>query len=188
MGQFCQAQHQAWKDSPTEANHQGEAVFYLHAFLCEQKRLMCFCGEKWPQAKVHYKIVYICTQWHIEKAGIFASWTVIFLDLCFSSLALLKLLEVVIPCFVENVRTEQERQVVMCILETMNSVIKSCKEKVFINSTYLKEISHLIRDVLKKKVSKLVYTKVFSCKPVVSKILLRIRYSYLYAPDLIFFP
>uniref|UniRef100_H3CHY9 Importin 4 n=1 Tax=Tetraodon nigroviridis TaxID=99883 RepID=H3CHY9_TETNG len=88
MGQFCQAQHQAWKDSPTEANHQ----------------------------------------------------------------ALLKLLEVVIPCFVENVRTEQERQVVMCILETMNSVIKSCKEKVFINSTYLKEISHLIRDVLKKKI------------------------------------
>lgn len=74
----------------------------------------------------------------------------------FSFLVLLKLLEVVIPCFVENVRAEHERQVVMCILETMNSVIKSCKEEVFINPAYLKEISHLIRDVLKKKVSTLV--------------------------------
>lgn len=59
----------------------------------------------------------------------------------------------VIPCFVENVRTEHERQVVMGILESMNNVIKSCKEEVFRNSAYLKEISHLIRDVLKKKVS-----------------------------------
>lgn len=73
----------------------------------------------------------------------------------FSSPALLKLLDVVIPCFVENVRTEHERQVVMGILESMNSVIKSCKEEVFVNSAYLKEISHLIRDVLKKKVSTL---------------------------------
>ncbi|XP_003967995.1 importin-4 [Takifugu rubripes] len=87
MGQFCRAQHQAWKDSPTEANHQ----------------------------------------------------------------ALLKLLEVVIPCFVENVRKDHERQVVMGILETMNSVIKSCKEAVFINPAHLKEVSHVIRDVLKKK-------------------------------------
>lgn len=59
----------------------------------------------------------------------------------------------VIPCFVENVRTEHERQVVMGILESMNNVIKSCKEEVFRKSAYLKEISHLIRDVLKKKVS-----------------------------------
>lgn len=73
----------------------------------------------------------------------------------FSSPALLKLLDVVIPCFVENVRTEHERQVVMCILETMNNVIKSCKEKVFLNSAYLQEVSHLIRDVLKKKVGTL---------------------------------
>ncbi|TWW71037.1 Importin-4 [Takifugu flavidus] len=87
MGQFCRAQHKAWKDSPTEANHQ----------------------------------------------------------------ALLKLLEVVIPCFVENVRKDHERQVVMGILETMNSVIKSCKEAVFINPAHLKEVSHVIRDVLKKK-------------------------------------
>lgn len=67
--------------------------------------------------------------------------------------ALLKLLEVVIPCFVENVRTEHERQVVMGILETLNNVIKSCKEEVFINPAYLQEVSHVIRDVLKKQVS-----------------------------------
>uniref|UniRef100_A0A671VNH8 Importin 4 n=1 Tax=Sparus aurata TaxID=8175 RepID=A0A671VNH8_SPAAU len=66
-------------------------------------------------------------------------------------LALLKLLDVVIPCFLETVRTEQERQVVMAVLETMNSVIKSCKEEVFKNPSRLKEISHVIRDVLKKK-------------------------------------
>lgn len=66
--------------------------------------------------------------------------------------ALLKLLDVVLPCFVETVRTEQERQVVMGILETMNNVIKSCKEEAFKNPSRLQEISHVIRDVLKKKV------------------------------------
>ncbi|XP_037135293.1 importin-4 [Syngnathus acus] len=65
--------------------------------------------------------------------------------------ALLKILDVVIPSFLEAVRTEPERQVVMGILETMNSVIKSCKEEVFKNPTRLKEISTVIRDVLKKK-------------------------------------
>ncbi|XP_049604734.1 importin-4 [Syngnathus scovelli] len=65
--------------------------------------------------------------------------------------ALLKMLDVVIPSFLEAVRTEPERQVVMGILETMNSVIKSCKEEVFKNPTRLKEISTVIRDVLKKK-------------------------------------
>nr|XP_046226676.1 importin-4 isoform X2 [Scatophagus argus] len=87
MGQFCRAQHQVWKENPTEANHQ----------------------------------------------------------------ALLKLLDVVLPCFVETVRTEQERQVVMSILETMNGVINSCKEEVFKNPSRLQEISHVIRDVLKRK-------------------------------------
>lgn len=66
--------------------------------------------------------------------------------------ALLKLLDVALPCFVETVRTEQERQVVMGVLETMNSVIKSCKEEAFKNPTHLQEVSHVIRDVLKKKV------------------------------------
>ncbi|KAA8580916.1 hypothetical protein FQN60_013874 [Etheostoma spectabile] len=59
MGQFCRAQHQVWKENPTEANHQ----------------------------------------------------------------ALLKLLDVVLPCFVETVRTEHERQVVMGVLETMNNTV-----------------------------------------------------------------
>lgn len=66
--------------------------------------------------------------------------------------ALLKLLDVVLPCFVETVRTEHERQVVMGVLETMNNVMKSCKEEVFKNPLRLKEISYVIRDVLKKKV------------------------------------
>uniref|UniRef100_A0A3B4WKT9 Importin 4 n=1 Tax=Seriola lalandi dorsalis TaxID=1841481 RepID=A0A3B4WKT9_SERLL len=65
--------------------------------------------------------------------------------------ALLKLLDIVLPCFVETIRTEHERQVVMGILETMNSVIKSCKEEVFKHPLHLKEISYVIRDVLKKK-------------------------------------
>ena len=60
----------------------------------------------------------------------------------------------VLPCFVEAVRTEHERQVVMGILETMNNVIKYCKEEVFRNPAYLKEVCHVIRDVLKKKVRK----------------------------------
>ncbi|XP_053198496.1 importin-4 [Scomber japonicus] len=66
-------------------------------------------------------------------------------------LALLKLLDVVLPCFLETVRTENERQVVMGVLETMNHVMKSCKEEAFKNPARLKEVSHAIRDVLKKK-------------------------------------
>uniref|UniRef100_A0A4W6EHP0 Importin 4 n=1 Tax=Lates calcarifer TaxID=8187 RepID=A0A4W6EHP0_LATCA len=66
--------------------------------------------------------------------------------------ALFKLLDMVLPCFVETVRTEHERQVVMGVLETMNNVIKSCREEAFKNPSHLKEISHVIRDVLKKKV------------------------------------
>uniref|UniRef100_A0A665X5G6 TOG domain-containing protein n=1 Tax=Echeneis naucrates TaxID=173247 RepID=A0A665X5G6_ECHNA len=66
--------------------------------------------------------------------------------------ALLKLLDIVLPCFVETIQTENERQVVMGVLESLNNVIKSCKEEVFINPLRLKEISFVIRDVLKKKV------------------------------------
>ncbi|XP_028290609.1 importin-4 isoform X2 [Gouania willdenowi] len=65
--------------------------------------------------------------------------------------ALLKLLDIVLPCFLETVRTESERQVVMGVLESMNNVIKSCKEEAFKSPTRLKEISTVIRDVLKKK-------------------------------------
>lgn len=66
--------------------------------------------------------------------------------------ALLKLLDVVLPCFLETVRKEQERQVVMGVLEAINGIVKSCKEEVFRNPSRLKEISYVIRDVLKKKV------------------------------------
>lgn len=67
--------------------------------------------------------------------------------------ALLKLLDVAIPCFVETVRKDQERQVVMGVLESMNGVVKSCKEHVFKNPKHLQQISNAIRDVLKKKVA-----------------------------------
>uniref|UniRef100_A0A7N8Y0F9 Importin 4 n=1 Tax=Mastacembelus armatus TaxID=205130 RepID=A0A7N8Y0F9_9TELE len=88
-----------------------------------------------------------------DIAGVASSAVLFFFCLFFFVLtpALQKLLDVVIPCFVEAVRTENERQVVMGILETMNSVIKSCKEEVFRNPSRLKEISHVISDVLKKK-------------------------------------
>uniref|UniRef100_A0A7N6A4C4 TOG domain-containing protein n=1 Tax=Anabas testudineus TaxID=64144 RepID=A0A7N6A4C4_ANATE len=71
--------------------------------------------------------------------------------------ALQKLLDVVLPCFLETVRTEHERQVVMGVLESMNGIIKSCKEEVFRNPSRLKEVSHVIRDVLKKKCLLLVF-------------------------------
>ncbi|XP_034416059.1 importin-4 isoform X1 [Cyclopterus lumpus] len=87
MGQFCRAQHQMWKNNPTEANHQ-----YL-----------------------------------------------------------LTLLHVVLPCFVEAVRKEIERRVVMGILEIMNNVMKQCREEAFKNPAHLKDISNVIRDVLEKK-------------------------------------
>ncbi|KAL6098020.1 ipo4 [Pungitius sinensis] len=64
--------------------------------------------------------------------------------------ALHKLLDVVLPCFVEAVRREPERQVVMGILENMNNVMKSCKEEAFKDPSRLKEISNVIRDVLKQ--------------------------------------
>uniref|UniRef100_A0A8C8DHE1 Importin 4 n=1 Tax=Oryzias sinensis TaxID=183150 RepID=A0A8C8DHE1_9TELE len=65
--------------------------------------------------------------------------------------ALLKLLDVVIPCFLETVRKDSERHVVMGVLESMNSVVKSCKEEVFKNPSYLREICSVIREVLTKK-------------------------------------
>lgn len=39
--------------------------------------------RKWPQARVHCKIVYSCTQRHIEKADNIAAWIVIFLYMFF---------------------------------------------------------------------------------------------------------
>lgn len=66
--------------------------------------------------------------------------------------ALHKLLDVVMPCFLEAVKHERERQVVMGVLEAMNSVIKSCKGEALQTPHRLVEVSHAIRDVLKKKV------------------------------------
>ncbi|KAM9488712.1 importin-4 [Clarias gariepinus] len=65
--------------------------------------------------------------------------------------ALHKLLDVVIPCFLEAVKQERERQVVMGVLEAMNSVIKMCKGEALQTPQRLAEVSHAIRDVLKKK-------------------------------------
>ncbi|KAJ0041653.1 hypothetical protein NL108_009150 [Boleophthalmus pectinirostris] len=65
--------------------------------------------------------------------------------------ALHKLLDVVMPCLLTAVKSDEERQVVMGVLDTINSVIKSCKGEVFKNPTRLKEICSTITDVLKKK-------------------------------------
>uniref|UniRef100_A0A672L5E4 Importin-4-like n=1 Tax=Sinocyclocheilus grahami TaxID=75366 RepID=A0A672L5E4_SINGR len=66
--------------------------------------------------------------------------------------ALHKLLQVVLPCFLEAVRQDRERQVVMAILESMNAVIKSCQGEALQAPGILAEISNTIKDVLKKKV------------------------------------
>ncbi|XP_066539895.1 importin-4 isoform X2 [Hoplias malabaricus] len=62
-----------------------------------------------------------------------------------------KLLEVVLPCFLEAVKQERERQVVMAVLESMNAVIKLCQGEALQAPGRLTEICHAIRDVLKKK-------------------------------------
>lgn len=66
--------------------------------------------------------------------------------------ALHKLLQVVLPCFLEAVRQDRERQVVMTVLESMNAVIKSCQGEALQAPGRLAEISNAIKDVLKKKV------------------------------------
>ncbi|KAK7118200.1 hypothetical protein R3I94_021890 [Phoxinus phoxinus] len=65
--------------------------------------------------------------------------------------ALHKLLQVVLPCFLEAVRQDRERQVVMAVLESMNAVIKSCQGEALQAPGRLGEISNAIKDVLKKK-------------------------------------
>ncbi|KAG9356003.1 hypothetical protein JZ751_000847 [Albula glossodonta] len=60
--------------------------------------------------------------------------------------ALHKLLSVVLPSFLEAVRGERERQVVMAVLESMNAVIKSCQGEALQAPSRLAEISHAIRD------------------------------------------
>ncbi|KAJ8272903.1 hypothetical protein GJAV_G00094810 [Gymnothorax javanicus] len=65
--------------------------------------------------------------------------------------ALQKLLSVVLPCFLEAVRKDRERHVVMAVLESQNAVIKFCQGEALQVPGRLAEISHAIRDVLKKK-------------------------------------
>lgn len=56
------------------------------------------------------------------------------------------------PCFLEAVRQERERTVVMAVLESMNGLIKSCQGEALQVPGRLAQISNAIRDVLKKKV------------------------------------
>uniref|UniRef100_A0A3B3S1L4 Importin 4 n=1 Tax=Paramormyrops kingsleyae TaxID=1676925 RepID=A0A3B3S1L4_9TELE len=65
--------------------------------------------------------------------------------------ALQKLLSTVLPSFLEAVRQEHERQVVMAVLESMNGVLKSCQGEALRPAGRLGEISQVIRSVLKKK-------------------------------------
>ncbi|XP_062335752.1 importin-4 [Osmerus eperlanus] len=65
--------------------------------------------------------------------------------------ALQKLLEVALPSFLEAVHAERERQVVMGVLEAMNGVLKACQGEALRSPGRLQEISHAIRDVLKKR-------------------------------------
>ncbi|TRY65944.1 hypothetical protein DNTS_012348 [Danionella cerebrum] len=65
--------------------------------------------------------------------------------------ALHKLLQVVLPCFLEAVRQDRERRVVMAVLESMNSIVKSCQAEALQTPGRLAEISDVIKDVLKKK-------------------------------------
>uniref|UniRef100_A0A8C8G8V2 TOG domain-containing protein n=1 Tax=Oncorhynchus tshawytscha TaxID=74940 RepID=A0A8C8G8V2_ONCTS len=66
--------------------------------------------------------------------------------------AMQKLLGVVLPSFLEAVRGERERQVVMGVLEAMNAVLKACQGEALQSPGRLQEISQAIRDVLKKRV------------------------------------
>ncbi|XP_061096746.1 importin-4-like [Conger conger] len=65
--------------------------------------------------------------------------------------ALQKLLSVVLPTFLEAVRQEPEREVVMAALESLNAVIKTCQGEALHTPTRLAQVFQAIRDVLKRK-------------------------------------
>uniref|UniRef100_A0A673LM73 Importin-4-like n=1 Tax=Sinocyclocheilus rhinocerous TaxID=307959 RepID=A0A673LM73_9TELE len=96
-----------------------------------------------------------CNQCKDERTCVFFNYPEFFDQLLHISLyifpALHKLLQVVLPCFLEAVRQDRERQVVMAILESMNAVIKSCQGEALQAPGILAEISNTIKDVLKKK-------------------------------------
>uniref|UniRef100_A0AAR2JUY3 TOG domain-containing protein n=1 Tax=Pygocentrus nattereri TaxID=42514 RepID=A0AAR2JUY3_PYGNA len=85
------------------------------------------------------------------------------MEMCLCA-ALHKLLEVVLPCFLQVVKQEHERQVVMGVLEAMNAIIKSCQGEALHTPGRLEEISHAIRDVLKKKVRAPILPLLLCCK------------------------
>uniref|UniRef100_A0A8C7N624 Importin 4 n=1 Tax=Oncorhynchus kisutch TaxID=8019 RepID=A0A8C7N624_ONCKI len=62
--------------------------------------------------------------------------------------AMQKLLGVVLPSFLEAVRGERERQVVMGVLEAMNAVLKACQGEALQSPGRLQEISQAIRDTV----------------------------------------
>uniref|UniRef100_A0A673VZ48 Importin 4 n=1 Tax=Salmo trutta TaxID=8032 RepID=A0A673VZ48_SALTR len=62
--------------------------------------------------------------------------------------AMQKLLGVVLPSFLEAVRGERERQVVMGVLEAMNGVLKACQGEALQSPGRLQEISQAIRDTV----------------------------------------
>lgn len=65
--------------------------------------------------------------------------------------ALQKLLAVVLPSFLQAVKGDRERQVVMGVLESLNGVIKACQGAALQSPGMLQDISRAIRDVLKKR-------------------------------------
>ncbi|KAG5850963.1 hypothetical protein ANANG_G00087950 [Anguilla anguilla] len=65
--------------------------------------------------------------------------------------ALQKLLSVVLPTFLDAVRQEPEREVVMAVLESLNGVIKTCQGEALHTPSRLAEVFQAIRDVLKRK-------------------------------------
>ncbi|XP_016099855.1 importin-4-like [Sinocyclocheilus grahami] len=145
MGQFCRAQHKVWKENPTEANHQA-----LHKLL--QVVLPCFL-EAVRQDRERQVVMAIlesmnaviksCQGEALQAPGILAEISNTIKDVLKK--------KVVLPCFLEAVRQDRERQVVMAILESMNAVIKSCQGEALQAPGILAEISNTIKDVLKKK-------------------------------------
>lgn len=65
--------------------------------------------------------------------------------------ALQKLMDVVLPSFMQAVREERERHVVMGVLEALNAVVKACQGEALKTPGRLQEICHAIKDVLKKR-------------------------------------
>ncbi|XP_035512460.1 importin-4 [Morone saxatilis] len=78
MGQFCRAQHQVWKETPTEANHQGKASGTLHCcHYClgntEIGSTAFCCSEYYECSRVSFKLSSTSLSVH----------SVCFLSLCF---------------------------------------------------------------------------------------------------------